>query len=193
MAKVWTAFKRAVKSRFPGCVVSKVPWTQHHNVISVVMADGTRCVSKFILEHDYDDMRAAHVAHAIEKRVYRDLPAFFGVRLVDGMHVPGLGYVITTTEMASRPWSTYVSNDKDDRSVVRQLKRQLRWLHANGIAHGDLELKNVLLGKESPIRVSIIDFEKSTLRASEKKMKVDVETLWDRLRAIGIEPRSKKI
>lgn len=193
MAKVWTAFKRAVKARFPGCVVSPVPWTRHYNVIGVVTADGTRCVSKIILEHGYDDMRAAHVAYAVEKRVYRDLPAFFGVRLVDAMHVPGLGYVITTTEMASRPWSTYAHNEADDRSVVRQLKRQLRWLHANGIAHGDLELKNVLLGTESPVRVSIIDFEKSTLRAGEKKMKEDVETLWDRLRSAGIAPRSKKI
>jgi serine/threonine protein kinase len=179
MVNLITTFKRALRARYGG--VTEVANTRHWNVASVVTADGTRCVAKLVVDHDFDDMRKASVSSCVERGIYRLLPAWWGVRYVDHFRVPDAGFVIVTTDFPNRSWSTYVPSEADDAAVVRQLKKQLRWLQSIGVAHGDLELKNILLSSGPRVRVAIIDFEKSTRRASVKKLRIDVSFLADNL------------
>ena len=61
-------------------------------------------------------------------------------------------------------------SDARDRAVARKLLAQLASIHRLGVAHADLELKNVLFSE--PTDVAIIDFEKSVRCAAGGRMQV---------------------
>ena len=90
-----------------------------------------------------------------ERRVYKKLPSWWPVRLEEAFELEG-NHVVVTTYFPSVDW---VTSSAGAAAIVRDICRQLDWLHANGIRHNDPLLKNVLVGRNG--RAAVIDFEKS--------------------------------
>lgn len=106
---------------------------------------------------------------AMERYVYARLPRSWPVALVETFRSP-MGPCIVTTSYDDTGWSSYVPSDARDRVVARKLLAQLASIHRLGVAHADLELKNVLFSE--PTDVAIIDFEKSVRCAAGGRMQV---------------------
>lgn len=161
--------------------VEKLSNTKHWNVFRVYR-DGMPLIAKAIvaaIDEPADDKRAA-AAFKTESTILKMLPPGWGKTLVDSF-IDGPFRVIVTNDIDVVSWP-------DGPITVEQYKtirKQLDWLHENGIAHGDMERKNVLLSIDGkPI---IIDFEKSILHASKGKKMADIALLdsWARSIATG--------
>ena len=100
--------------------------------------------------------------------------------------------MIVTEEISSCPWADYrPSSARAHTALLAHLAKQLRWLHDHGIAHGDLELKNLLLDCRTGL-ATIIDFEKSKRRASVADKRRDKQQLAASLSRIAKTDRSSR-
>jgi serine/threonine protein kinase len=148
-----------------------------------VRVRGAACVAKFIVHRSPSGVHApggisAKAGFDTEREVYRRLGRSWPVSLVDAFaahHGPTSGYVIVTTEVLSAPWDTYVPSRARDASIVKQLVRQLAFIHRAGVVHWDLFLKNVLF--RPPCSAVIIDFEKSELSTSREDQEAECGAL----------------
>lgn len=124
-----------------------------------VRVRGMSCVAKLIpyLDGDREWNRQQDKRSAMEAHVYSRLRAW-PIRLVETFKSP-MGNCIVTTRYENGGWPAYRPSDAQDRAVAGKLLKQIGELHRIGIAHGDLELKNILF--RAPASVAVIDFEKS--------------------------------
>jgi serine/threonine protein kinase len=156
----------------------KVSNTSHTNVIRIVNKNESY-IAKFIYDYSkmkgFEDMKDPRESFMNEINIYSKLPKKWGVKLVDYFDVLveinkniAHFYVVITSEFKNCKWKD-VKDKIDYKNIVKKLNYQLNWLHKNKILHNDLELKNILIscdGKD----VAIIDFEKSILNVSDKKL-----------------------
>lgn len=118
----------------------------------------TRGGGDFVLKLLFPSQRRGYLT---ERRVYRKLPGWWPVKLEEAFELEG-NHVIVTTNFPSVDWDSAnvgAGAKAGAAEIVRDIRRQLDWLHANGIRHDDLLLKNVLAGRNG--RAAVIDFEKS--------------------------------
>lgn len=116
-----------------------------------------------------------------EAKVLQKLPPWWGLKFVDSFFVEPSDYINVTEEIGGcEKWTAENTQINNTEAIANQIRRQLNWLHSNGILHNDLELKNILLtcgGKKA----IIIDFEKSLVGPSEpvskEKAKAEMELL----------------
>lgn len=170
---------KLIRERYgAGVRCTKPWWTRHTNVLLLSGVGGMELIAKFIYNAVGDAADAQHADDAFdtEVAVLRALPTWWGVRYFDAFIVRGLWYgrvVVTTALPSPTPWTLYDGGRDSD--IAKELRRQVRWLHRHGIAHGDLVLKNVLLGGGA--KVCIIDFEKSVRNAPAHMLRTDTEQL----------------
>jgi serine/threonine protein kinase len=135
-----------------------------------VVINGRQCVAKLVpyLSTESPQWNARQRRkYRLEKRVYSMLPRSWPIKLVDAFE-SDIGGFIVTSAYENTGWCTYVPSHKTDSAVAKQLVAQIDTIHSTGIAHADLELKNILFQK--PSGVAIIDFEKSNWR---KRAQID--------------------
>ena len=118
-------------------------------------------------------IKAQDDAYRTEVKILTMLPSWWGIRVVDTFKTT-LNRVIVTNEVSNVPWTSYKKGSNDVK-IAELLLKQIKWLHSHGIAHNDLELKNILL-TESATPV-IIDFEKSNTVATGEQIKNDYSML----------------
>ncbi len=106
----------------------------------------------------------------MERYVYARLPTSWPIKLVEAFRT-SIGPCIVTTTYADTGWPSYRSSVANDSAVANRLIVQLESIHRLGVAHADLELKNILFSK--PADVAIIDFEKSVRCAHGARMHVE--------------------
>lgn len=137
-----------------------------------VRVDGKPCVAKLIpyVRGNIAQNKQQDKRFSMERYVYARLPRSWPVTLVEAVR-SAMGPCIVTTSYDDTGWSSYRPSEASDRAVARKLMAQLESLHRLGVAHADLELKNVLFSK--PADVAIIDFEKSVRCAQGARMQVD--------------------
>ena len=137
-----------------------------------VSVDGAQCVAKLIVYISGDAAwnKRQDKRFAMERYVYARLPRSWPVTLVESFRSP-MGPCIVTTSYDDTGWASYVQSDESDRVVAKKLLAQLASIHRLGVAHADLELKNVLFSR--PADVAIIDFEKSVRCAAGGRMQVN--------------------
>ena len=133
----------------------------------------------------------AHVVKVLRREVARDRRAvqrfLTATRMVAGIHHPGLPAKLEAGESDSAYWISYLHGDtqplsarlartgpshfSDLRAILRGILEPLAALHKARIAHGNLKLENVLVGRPSPsddsdvaTPVTLIDFCTDRLR-----------------------------
>ena len=150
-------FTRMLAARYGGSEAIAAGWWNAR----AIRVGGRACIAKLI---PYIRGNRAWNAQqdrrfATERHVYARLPPRWPVRLVDAFRSE-VGPCIVTTLYENDGWRAYRPSVANDRAVARQLLAQIATLHRRGgVAHGDLELKNILF--RAPARVVVIDFEKA--------------------------------
>lgn len=179
-----TTFKTELQERFPTYTIQTVSSTRHVNVLRLVKEGSPNLIAKTIW-HDASeplgDMGIESQDNAFNKeiRVLKMLPEWWPIHLVNHFRT-AVNRVIVTNEITNIPWTAYKNDKENDKRIAQQMFEQIHWLHSKKIAHNDLELKNILLTEDgSPV---IIDFEKSTLRATKEQMNDDYRKLLDNLK-----------
>ncbi len=137
-----------------------------------VSVEGASCVAKLIpyVSGNTAQNKRQDKRFSMERYVYARLPPSWPVTLVEAFRSK-IGPCIVTTSYADTGWSSYRTSEASDRAVAKKLMAQLESIHRMGVAHADLELKNVLFSK--PADVAIIDFEKSARCAHGAHMQVE--------------------
>lgn len=140
---------------------------------------------------DPSDIERARNAFETERRIYAMLPSWWGIRLIDSF-VDGNVFVIVTNEYKNCKWNRVIERNR--KSILDDIERQLNWLHSNRILHGDLELKNILLSCDGAHAV-IIDFEKSKFNASINEMRYEKDRIMTMLtkELHELRPRSRSV
>lgn len=162
---------RSVQEKYPTSVVESLPGT--YNVLRV---RDKHIIAKSIpyIDGSADMTRErAHQAYENERSVLERLPSWWGLRY-RGSFETDTDFVNMTEEIETCKWATTRIPRPD--MIAKQLTDQLRWLHANGILHNDLELKNVLLSCDGK-RATLIDFEKSRVGVPVTKEEAAAEVL----------------
>jgi serine/threonine protein kinase len=153
-------FRTAVTEKYPDFSITAVGSTWHTNVL-LLTKDDTKYVAKSVW-FDSDNASnedRAQKAFETEVAILQRLPADWSIKYIDSFVSPSRqNRIIVTTQFINCPWSEL--KPKNYERVARSITRQINWLHANNISHGDLELKNILLACDQRDAV-IIDFEKS--------------------------------
>jgi serine/threonine protein kinase len=174
-------FKQTLLERYPGCTVKPVEWTKHSNVLRVhLLWEGVPidCIAKLIMyitnpKPDVGWNKAADKGYAKEKSIYRRLPDWWPVRFIEGFCIPNVGNVIMATEVPNAClWKDYISARASDKSIARQIVKQVTALHGVGVRHNDLLVKNIVLDCKQ-CKVSVIDFEKSIFTKSNESQAND--------------------
>jgi len=171
-------FMKELQGRFPDYRISPIGTTRHFNVLRLSKDGYPTLVAKTIW-HDASNpdgdmgIKAQDNAYRTEVKILNMLPSWWGVHIVDNFKTP-LNRVIVTNEVRNVPWTSY-KKGSNDLKIAELLLKQIKWLHSHGIAHNDLELKNILLTESvTPV---IIDFEKSNTVATEEQIKNDYSML----------------
>ena len=149
-------FTRMLAARYGGSEAIAAGWWNAR----AVRVGGRACIAKLIPYVRGNEAWNAQQDRrfAMERYVYARLPPRWPVRLVDAFRSE-VGPCIVTTLFENDGWRAYRPSVANDRAVARQLLAQVATLHRRGgVAHGDLELKNILF--RAPARVVVIDFEK---------------------------------
>jgi serine/threonine protein kinase len=176
------AQQRILEKRYAssGYTIEPVEFTKHSNVLR--LRKGSKSyIAKFIFDYSkvrgFTDMVDPKSAFENESNIYRSLPSWWGIQLLDAFDATDGDahfYVIVTSEISSCSWSSLPR--KSYKAIAAQLHKQVRWLHAHKIAHNDLELKNILVSCDGK-RATIIDFEKSIVNASASELARDKERM----------------
>jgi serine/threonine protein kinase len=169
-------FKATVMEHYPDFTLSTLDSTKHENVMRL-SKDGTHYIAKSIWfdSTDPEDESRAQLAFETEVAVLKQLPPSWNLHYVDSfVSRSGWNRIIVTTEVPSCSWADL--KPRHYNTVARSLQRQIKWLHAHDIVHGDLELKNILLSCDQQ-SATIIDFEKSTRSATKEETTADVTRL----------------
>jgi len=167
---------KEVQDRFPGYELSPLGTTKHTNVLRLSKDGSPTLVAKTIW-HDVSDpegdmgIKVQDKAYRTEVKILKMLPNWWGVHLVAHFKTK-LNRVIVTNEVENASWKSY-KKGSNDLSVAKLLYKQIQWLHLKGVAHNDLELKNILFSN-TPI---IIDFEKSSIGATKEQKENDYHLL----------------
>jgi len=171
-------FMKELEERFPDYRISPIGTTRHFNVLRLSKDGYPTLVAKTIW-HDASNpdgdmgIKAQDNAYRTEVKILNMLPSWWGVHIVDNFKTT-LNRVIVTNEVINVPWTSY-KKGSNDLIIAERLLKQIKWLHSRGIAHNDLELKNILLTESvTPV---IIDFEKSNTVATEEQIKNDYSML----------------
>jgi len=171
-------FMKELQERFPDYRISPIGTTRHLNVVRLSNDGYPTLVAKTIW-HDASDpdgdmgIKAQDDAYRTEVKILKLLPSWWGIRVVDNFKT-ALNRVIVTNEVRNVPWTSY-KKGSNDLNIAECLLKQIKWLHSHGIAHNDLELKNILLTESvTPV---IIDFEKSNTVATKEQIKNDYSML----------------
>uniref|UniRef100_A0A6C0K7Y1 Protein kinase domain-containing protein n=1 Tax=viral metagenome TaxID=1070528 RepID=A0A6C0K7Y1_9ZZZZ len=171
-------FMKELQERFPDYRISPIGTTRHFNVLRLSKDGYPTLVAKTIW-HDASDpggdmgIKAQDDAYRTEVKILKMLPSWWGIRVVDNFKTT-LNRVIVTNEVRNVPWNSYKKGIHDVK-IAELLLKQIKWLHSHGIAHNDLELKNILLTESvTPV---IIDFEKSNTVATKEQIKNDYSML----------------
>lgn len=147
----------------PQFQITRLGTTLHDNVVRILDTESGRTyVAKGIFHVEGNDEMGPdqmNRAFQTESQVLSRLPAWWNFGLVSAFQTESIR-VIVTPELQTSSWLTYKPSVAGDRAVAYALEKQLRWLHAKNIVHGDLELKNVMLTPDGPV---IIDFEKAKI------------------------------
>ncbi len=146
----------------PRFFIEPLTTTSHYNVIRIIDTVGETqpLVAKGIFHIEgNDDLGPEQMDRAFQTEIdiLSRLPAWWRHGIINTFRNSRVR-VIVTPEHQTQSWLQYQTSVASDRAIAYALEKQLRWLGENGIAHRDLELKNVLLTTCGPI---IIDFEKS--------------------------------
>ena len=169
---------KELQERFPDYTISPIGTTRHSNVLRLSKDGHPALVAKTIW-HDADDpegnmgIKAQDKAYRTEVKILKMLPPWWGIRLIDNFKTSA-NRIIVTNEIINVPWNSY-KKGANDVEIATLLFKQIQWLHSQGIAHNDLELKNVLL--TDSLNPLIIDFEKSTLSATKDQINDDSRKL----------------
>jgi tRNA A-37 threonylcarbamoyl transferase component Bud32 len=169
---------KEIQERFPDYKISPIKTTRHINVLRLSKDGHPALVAKTIW-HDASDpegdmgIKVQDKAYRTEVKILKMLPSWWGIHHVDNFKT-SMNRVIVTNEVLNVPWSSY-KKGANDVAIANRIFKQLQWLRSHNIAHGDLELKNILLTESAtPL---IIDFEKSTLKATKDQIKNDYAML----------------
>jgi tRNA A-37 threonylcarbamoyl transferase component Bud32 len=158
-------------------VLQPLTSTSHYNVLRIIdTTSGISMIGKGIFHiHNDPDLGPdqADKGFLTETHILSQLPAWWGIYLIDAFRTEDVRVVITP-ELSNQAWSSYKPSVASDRDIANTLNKQLRWLREHNIAHGDIELKNIMLTPKGPV---IIDFEKSKLDANTSDFMTDVDKL----------------
>ena len=175
---------QTIKEKHPSWDISRLGHTYHSNV--VLLKNGNqRFIAKSIWfdEEDPTDEERAQHAFETEVAILQMLPKWWGIQYVDSFVSPSKrNRIIITTEFQNVPWKTL--EPKHFLTIARSIQRQLSWLHSHKISHNDLELKNILLGKDQQT-ATIIDFEKSKLEGTRDQMEADKRMLLENAQSLN--------
>jgi tRNA A-37 threonylcarbamoyl transferase component Bud32 len=158
-----------------GYTVSPLGETSHTNVM-LIQRGSERLVAKGIFHVDGNaelGPEQRDQAFEVERRVLEMLPKWWGIQLVDSFRSPKYR-VIVTPYLKHCKWRDY--NGSHSFEIAQSLWKQLKWLKEHGIAHNDLELKNVLMNCDFT-RAHIIDFEKATFSSGADGFQADIDKL----------------
>ena len=178
--RFWTRVKHALEAKYhPAFVVSKLATTNHTNVFKIASTDGkdvfvAKCIDHVVGDPDLGPTQMdAHFK--TEKHILELLPRWWGLALVDSYIIKDPHVrVILTPLIANDGWMNVAVGDA--KTIAKQLKRQLSWLGANGIQHGDMEMKNIMWDGQKK-RAIIIDFEKSKIHKMKTLVGSDMQQL----------------
>lgn len=167
-----SALRRVLKKRYTR--VEKLENTKHWNVFRVFKGSmsyiAKAIVASINANNEHSDVPRANKAFETEVAILHLLPATWGKSYIESF-VDGPFRIIITTDIDVIPWPDGPVPLKTYKAIVKQLK----WLHKHGIAHRDMEQKNVLLGNLG--NPTIIDFEKSTLSGTSTDFAEDFKLL----------------
>ena len=186
-------FKKELQERFPKYIITPLKNTCHTNVLQLSKAkEGSPSLIAKTLWHDEVDpmgdmgIKEMNKRYKTEVKILKMLPKWWKIQHRDHFQTKN-NRVIVTNEIENVPWRTYKKGQGDE-LIVKELFKQIRWLHAHKIAHNDLELKNILLTDSGhPV---IIDFEKSILTAKKPQMEDDLRKVLSNLKEL---PNTKSI
>lgn len=169
-------FKASVLEKYPDFYITPLGSTSHTNVLKLTKDDKYYIAKSVWFDSDNASNEArAQRAFETEVSILKSLPDSWPVKYIDSfVSASGLNRIIITTEFENCKWSTLRRENYE--TIARSIERQLRWLHANNISHGDLELKNILLSCDQKSAV-IIDFEKSKIGITTLDKIKDKKTL----------------
>jgi len=162
----------AVAEKYPDFLITSVGSTRHTNVLLLTKGD-EKYIAKSVWFDSEDESNEERAQKAFETEVgiLQRLPDDWGIKYKDSfVSASRLNRIIVTTQLINCPWTEL--KPKNYERVARSITRQINWLHANNISHGDLELKNILLSCDQTGAV-IIDFEKSKQDATAEDMVQD--------------------
>lgn len=183
--------KSLIEKEMPGVGFEKLTTTRHPNVLRLVRRGSPPLVAKSLwhdLENPEDPEKgkdAMDASFLVEGTILQSLPKWWGLKYVDAFGGP-YNRVIVTEEIPAVPWNSY-AGDRDE-EIASDLVRQIQWLHAHGMAHGDLERKNILLSESG--RPIIIDFEKGSVTATPEQMADDNRKI---VEALSLFPVTRNI
>jgi len=184
-------FKKEVQKRFLDYTIVPLKNTSDTNVVRLSKEGSPTLVAKTIW-HDKDDpmgdmgIKEINKRYKTEVKILKMLPKWWKIQHRDHFQTKE-NRVIVTNEIENMPWTTYKKGQGDE-LIVKELFKQIRWLHAHKIAHNDLLFKNILLTDSGhPV---IIDFEKAILTAKPPEMEDDLRRLFSDLKEL---PNTKSI
>lgn len=164
-----------------GFTITKVSGTGHWNVLRLYdPSENKYYIAKGIIHIEGNNEMGPELmnkSYNNEKSIIADLPDWWGLELRDAFIENPLR-IIVTNEIPNCKWSEFRGNDSE---IAEQLYKQIEWLHSNGIAHNDLELKNVLLTCDSK-KAIIIDFEKASRSSKNINMREDYRKIISNLK-----------
>jgi serine/threonine protein kinase len=170
-------FQDLVSSRYDplGYTVEVLGDTSHFNVLKLTKGEDV-LVAKGIAHVEGDEEMGPEqmdVRFHMEKEILQRLPSWWGLKLRDSFRSPNWR-ILVTEYVPHCSWSTFQQKRREE--VAWSLWRQLKWLREQGIAHNDLELKNVLLSCDSSNAI-LMDFEKATFTKDPNELEQDAQKL----------------
>lgn len=157
--------KEWIQSQKKPYTIEPLETTRHWNVLKLKQSDlNTVLVAKFypFVANDEEDKKETSSSFRTEKKILKNLPEWWGLHFVDEIKpTKDFEYhIIIMNLVEGGDIPKLPENNFYKHWIVKQIEKQLRWLHDFGYCHNDLEWKNIVIDNKKK-KATLIDFEKT--------------------------------